>query len=163
MSEESKLTGLDFSQGVPLADIAEGGMLLGHVADEPVLLARSGGEIFAIGAECTRYHGPLAEGLRVGDTIRSPGTTPVSACALARHYARQRSIRSRASGSSNGTGRSLSVTDSRRAQRGRHRPYSRNPSLSSVAVGGAGRGRDAAARRLCRAGYDAKRREREAL
>ena len=69
MSEESKLTGRDFSQGVPLADIAEGGMLFGHVADEPVLLARSGGEMFAIGAECS---GPLAEGLRVGDTIRCP-------------------------------------------------------------------------------------------
>ena len=72
MSEESKLTGRDFSQGVPLADIAEGGMLFGHVADEPVLLPCSGGEIFAIGAECTHYHGPLAEGLRVGDTIRCP-------------------------------------------------------------------------------------------
>jgi apoptosis-inducing factor 3 len=47
-------------------------MLLGHAAGEPVLLARSGREVFAIGAECTHYHGPLAEGLRVGDTIRCP-------------------------------------------------------------------------------------------
>jgi apoptosis-inducing factor 3 len=36
------------------------------------MLARSGGEIFAIGTECTYYHGPLAEGLRVGETIRCP-------------------------------------------------------------------------------------------
>ena len=72
MSEESKREGPDFSQGVPLTDIADGGMLLGHAASEPVLVARSGGEVFAIGAECTHYHGPLAEGLRVGDTIRCP-------------------------------------------------------------------------------------------
>jgi nitrite reductase/ring-hydroxylating ferredoxin subunit len=72
MSEESKPTGPDFSQGVPLANIPEDGVLLGHAAGEPVLVARSGGEVFAIGAECTHYHGPLAEGLRVGDTIRCP-------------------------------------------------------------------------------------------
>jgi nitrite reductase/ring-hydroxylating ferredoxin subunit len=69
MSEKSKLTGPDFSHGVPLADIAEGGMLLGHAAGEPVLL--SGREAFAIGAECTHYHGPL-EGRRIGDTVRCP-------------------------------------------------------------------------------------------
>jgi nitrite reductase/ring-hydroxylating ferredoxin subunit len=57
MSEESKPTGPDFSRWVPLANIPEG---------EPVLVARNGGEVFAIGAECTHYHGPLAEGLRVG-------------------------------------------------------------------------------------------------
>jgi apoptosis-inducing factor 3 len=72
MSEESQPTGPDFSQGVPLAGIPEDGILLGHAAGEPVLVARSGGEVFAIGAECTHYHGPLAEGLRVGDTIRCP-------------------------------------------------------------------------------------------
>lgn len=37
-----------------------------------MLVARSAGEVFAIGAECTHYHGPLPEGLRVGDTIRCP-------------------------------------------------------------------------------------------
>ena len=72
MSEQPELPGPDFSQGVPLADIAEGSLLLGHAAGEAVLLARSGGEVLAIGAECTHYHGPLAEGLRVGDAIRCP-------------------------------------------------------------------------------------------
>jgi NADPH-dependent 2,4-dienoyl-CoA reductase/sulfur reductase-like enzyme/nitrite reductase/ring-hydroxylating ferredoxin subunit len=72
MSENKTLDGAEFSKGIPLADIPDGGMLLGHVADEPVVLARRGGEVFAVGAECTHYHGPLAEGLLVGDTVRCP-------------------------------------------------------------------------------------------
>jgi NADPH-dependent 2,4-dienoyl-CoA reductase/sulfur reductase-like enzyme/nitrite reductase/ring-hydroxylating ferredoxin subunit len=62
----------DFTAGVPLEDIPEGGVLLGLVGDEAVILVRSGDEIFAVGADCTHYHGPLAEGLVVGDTIRCP-------------------------------------------------------------------------------------------
>jgi apoptosis-inducing factor 3 len=73
MSEENKkLAGPDFSNGVPITDLAEGGMILGHAAGEAVLLARSGGSLFAIGAECTHYHGPLAEGALVGDSVRCP-------------------------------------------------------------------------------------------
>ena len=73
MSEEHKeLAGPDFTNGIPGADLAEGGMVLGQVAGEAVLLARSGGELFAIGAECTHYHGPLAEGVLVADTVRCP-------------------------------------------------------------------------------------------
>src|SRR5437588_9551502 len=73
MSEqEKKLDGPDFAQGVALADIAEGGMILGHAAGEAVLLARRGAQLFAIGAECTHYHGPLAEGVLDDDTVRCP-------------------------------------------------------------------------------------------
>jgi nitrite reductase/ring-hydroxylating ferredoxin subunit len=73
MSEhEKKLDGPDFAQGVALADVAESGMMLGHVAGDAVLLARRGHELFAIGAECTHYHGPLAEGFLVEDTVRCP-------------------------------------------------------------------------------------------
>src|SRR6266849_7202550 len=73
MSEqENKLDGPDFAQGVQLADLVEGSMILGHVAGESVVLARAGGALFAIGAECTHYHGPLAEGMLVADTVRCP-------------------------------------------------------------------------------------------
>jgi NADPH-dependent 2,4-dienoyl-CoA reductase/sulfur reductase-like enzyme/nitrite reductase/ring-hydroxylating ferredoxin subunit len=72
MADEPKLSGPDLAQGVPAADLADGGMLLGHAAGEAVLLARRGHELFAIGAECTHYHGPLAEGVLVADTVRCP-------------------------------------------------------------------------------------------
>ena len=65
-------TGPDLTSGVSIDTLADGASLAGHVGDEPVLLARAGGEFFAIGASCTHYHGPLAEGLVVDDTVRCP-------------------------------------------------------------------------------------------
>jgi NADPH-dependent 2,4-dienoyl-CoA reductase/sulfur reductase-like enzyme/nitrite reductase/ring-hydroxylating ferredoxin subunit len=62
----------DFTQGVPFSSLKDGGTLLGRVNDDEVVLVRSGEELFAIGAHCTHYHGPLAEGLVVGDTVRCP-------------------------------------------------------------------------------------------
>jgi nitrite reductase/ring-hydroxylating ferredoxin subunit/thioredoxin reductase len=73
MSDEAtKLSGPDFADGVALAAIADGAMLLGHAQGEPVLLARRGGEVFAIGATCTHYGAPLEQGLLVDDTVRCP-------------------------------------------------------------------------------------------
>ena len=44
MSEENtKPTGPDFAKGIPTADLADGGMILGQVAGEAVLLAHAGG------------------------------------------------------------------------------------------------------------------------
>jgi NADPH-dependent 2,4-dienoyl-CoA reductase/sulfur reductase-like enzyme/nitrite reductase/ring-hydroxylating ferredoxin subunit len=71
MSDDSKPTGPDLTQGVSLADFSES-KLLGHVGEEQVLLVQLGGEILAIDAHCSHYHGPLAEGLVVDDTIRCP-------------------------------------------------------------------------------------------
>jgi len=64
--------GPDLSSGVAVESVHDGGMLQGHVGQESVLLARRGKDFFAIGATCTHYGGPLAEGLVVGDTVRCP-------------------------------------------------------------------------------------------
>jgi NADPH-dependent 2,4-dienoyl-CoA reductase/sulfur reductase-like enzyme/nitrite reductase/ring-hydroxylating ferredoxin subunit len=69
--EQAPPAGPDLAQGVALSDFS-GETLLGHVGDHHVLLVRSGPEIFAIDAHCSHYHGPLAEGLVVGDSIRCP-------------------------------------------------------------------------------------------
>jgi NADPH-dependent 2,4-dienoyl-CoA reductase/sulfur reductase-like enzyme/nitrite reductase/ring-hydroxylating ferredoxin subunit len=70
--EQAKPSGPDLGEGVAIDEIADGGMLVGHVGDEAVLLVRRGAEIFAVGAYCTHYHGPLVDGLVVGDTVRCP-------------------------------------------------------------------------------------------
>ena len=64
-------SGPDLAQGVSLSEFT-GETLLGHVGDQDVLLVRAGPEIFAIDAHCSHYHGPLADGLVVGDSIRCP-------------------------------------------------------------------------------------------
>jgi NADPH-dependent 2,4-dienoyl-CoA reductase/sulfur reductase-like enzyme/nitrite reductase/ring-hydroxylating ferredoxin subunit len=73
MTEETpQPSGPDFAQGLALAQLSDGAMLLGHVGEQPVLLARRGREVFAIDAICTHYGAPLAEGLLVEDTVRCP-------------------------------------------------------------------------------------------
>lgn len=70
--DQSKASGPDLAQGISLALLADGGRLAGHVGDEDVLLVRRGSTVFAVGAHCTHYHGSLAEGLVVDDTVRCP-------------------------------------------------------------------------------------------
>jgi 3-phenylpropionate/trans-cinnamate dioxygenase ferredoxin reductase subunit len=72
MSEAKERAALDLSKGVAASALADGGMILGRVGDDDVMLARSGTELFAIRAQCSHYRGPLAEGLVVGDTVRCP-------------------------------------------------------------------------------------------
>lgn len=62
----------DFTKGFPIDDLQNGGMIQGRVGDEDVILARQADEFFAVGAGCTHYHGPLADGLIVGDELRCP-------------------------------------------------------------------------------------------
>ena len=72
MSEPEDRAKPDFGNGIALATIADGSSVLGRVGDDDVLIARVGTEVFAVGANCTHYHGPLADGLVVGDTVRCP-------------------------------------------------------------------------------------------
>jgi len=69
---QSEATGPDLTLGLAIDTLADGKLLAGHVGDEAVLLARRGNEFFAVGATCTHYGGPLAEGLMVDDTVRCP-------------------------------------------------------------------------------------------
>jgi len=73
MSGESETDqGPDLTLGVPIAEFPASGLLKGHVGDDAVLVARSGGEFFAVGASCTHYHGPLAEGVLDRDIVHCP-------------------------------------------------------------------------------------------
>ncbi|MGH8099801.1 MAG: Rieske 2Fe-2S domain-containing protein, partial [Chthoniobacterales bacterium] len=73
MPESSnELEGPDFEKGLEIDKLADGQMLLGHAFGEPILMARCGKELFAIGAKCTHYGGPLAKGLMVDCTVRCP-------------------------------------------------------------------------------------------
>jgi apoptosis-inducing factor 3 len=71
-SQESKLSGPDLRAGISLQELTEGKPLLGHADGAPVLMTRVGDEVYAVGASCTHYGGPLAEGLVDGDTVRCP-------------------------------------------------------------------------------------------
>jgi apoptosis-inducing factor 3 len=69
---QSETAGPDFTLGVATDELVDGKMLAGHVGEDAVLIARRGNEFFAIGATCSHYGGPLAEGLMVDDTVRCP-------------------------------------------------------------------------------------------
>jgi NADPH-dependent 2,4-dienoyl-CoA reductase/sulfur reductase-like enzyme/nitrite reductase/ring-hydroxylating ferredoxin subunit len=72
MVATTELSGPDLERGVSAESLPDGGTLLGHAEGEAVLLVRRGQELFALGASCTHYGGPLAEGTVVGDSIRCP-------------------------------------------------------------------------------------------
>ena len=58
MSDAGQSSNPDLKSGIPEADLADGAILVGHVGEDAVLLARRGNEVFAIGATCTHYGGP---------------------------------------------------------------------------------------------------------
>src|SRR5687767_8400234 len=71
-NSESTLAGPDLAIGVPLESVPDGSMVAGHAHGEAVLLARSSDELFAVGALCSHYGAPLADGLLVDGTVRCP-------------------------------------------------------------------------------------------
>jgi len=71
-TDKPNLSGPDLVTGIPAGELSDGGKILGHAHGEEVLLLRTGDDIFAISPHCTHYHGPLADGLVVGRTVRCP-------------------------------------------------------------------------------------------
>jgi apoptosis-inducing factor 3 len=63
---------LDLRLGLPVRNLQDGKPVLGHRDGEDVIVTRKGDEFFAVSAFCTHYHGPLADGLVVNDTVRCP-------------------------------------------------------------------------------------------
>jgi NADPH-dependent 2,4-dienoyl-CoA reductase/sulfur reductase-like enzyme/nitrite reductase/ring-hydroxylating ferredoxin subunit len=72
MSDAPSTTGPDLTAGIAASELADGQMLVGHVGEENVLLARRGQEIFAIGANCSHYNGPLGDGILTDEAVRCP-------------------------------------------------------------------------------------------
>jgi NADPH-dependent 2,4-dienoyl-CoA reductase/sulfur reductase-like enzyme/nitrite reductase/ring-hydroxylating ferredoxin subunit len=71
-SDATSENGPDLTQGIAIESFGDSGLQAGHVGDDAVIVARVGDEFFAVDAACTHYHGPLAEGMIVGDTVRCP-------------------------------------------------------------------------------------------
>ena len=150
MAEESReLEGPDFEKGCQIDSVPDEGMLLGHAFGEAILVARQRPELFAIGATCTHYGGPLAKGLMVNCTVRCPW-----------HHARFDLRTGEAIGAP-----ALSDTSCWKVEkRGDHffvtgkadKKPARKPkaSPSSVVIIGAGAAGNAAAEMLRREGYD---------
>jgi NADPH-dependent 2,4-dienoyl-CoA reductase/sulfur reductase-like enzyme/nitrite reductase/ring-hydroxylating ferredoxin subunit len=69
--EQAQPSGPDLTQGVDPGAFKDD-KLVGHVGDDEILLVREGSEIFAIGAHCSHYHGPLVDGLVADGAVRCP-------------------------------------------------------------------------------------------
>ena len=71
--ERAALSGPDLAlDGMLASDIPDGGMVLGHAGGEAAMMVRRGTEVFALGATCAHYGGPLAEGVFDGERVVLP-------------------------------------------------------------------------------------------
>ncbi len=71
-ADDGELKGPDLEAGVAVEELRDGEPLLGHAGGEAVMMVRRGDEVLAIGATCTHYGGPLAEGLVTGERVYCP-------------------------------------------------------------------------------------------
>jgi NADPH-dependent 2,4-dienoyl-CoA reductase/sulfur reductase-like enzyme/nitrite reductase/ring-hydroxylating ferredoxin subunit len=72
VGEQAQVSGPDFTQGIALGDLPDPGTIAGRVGDDPVLLSRIAGELYAVGGACTHYGGALADGIDGSATVRCP-------------------------------------------------------------------------------------------
>ena len=72
MAHATPLTGPDLTVGLAMSDLTENVPFLGHAQGEAIVLIRTGADVHALGATCSHYGGPLAQGLVVGETLRCP-------------------------------------------------------------------------------------------
>jgi NADPH-dependent 2,4-dienoyl-CoA reductase/sulfur reductase-like enzyme/nitrite reductase/ring-hydroxylating ferredoxin subunit len=72
MIDRKQLEGPDLTLGTARSELSDGEKLLGYVGEDVVLLVRCGDAFFAVGSECTHYHGPLAGGIVADGAIRCP-------------------------------------------------------------------------------------------
>jgi len=149
MEEAAKL---DLKAGFPLDNLKDGGMILGDADGEDVLVVRRGDELFAVGAFCTHYHGPLSGGLVVGETVRCPWH---HACFSLRtgEALRAPALDSVSSWRVETVGDKAYVREKSAEERSKRKPISPKTPASVVIVGGGAAGL-AAADMLRREGYD---------
>jgi apoptosis-inducing factor 3 len=149
MGGDIKLSGPDLEHGIASTEVRAGATLLGHAHGEPVLVVRVGDRVLAVGATCTHYSGPLAEGRVVDGTIRCPlhhacfdltTGAPLRAPALAPLPCYE----------VDDSGGRIRVG----ARRGEPVTIRRQSSLRTIAVVGAGAAGESAAETLRREGYD---------
>jgi nitrite reductase/ring-hydroxylating ferredoxin subunit/uncharacterized membrane protein len=62
----------DYVPAIALSELAENQPKRVDVKGQPVMLVRRGDKVFALGAVCSHYGGPLDKGELVGDTIKCP-------------------------------------------------------------------------------------------
>ena len=155
MSDDRQTSnGPDLTAGSPAISLADGVPLRGHVQGEPVMLVRRGADAFAIGATCSHYGGPLAEGLVVGDTVRCPWhhacfslRTGEALCAPALNPVASYEVVQR-TGQVFVTGKRATPDSVRR------RPRRGTAAPPSVAIVGAGAGGNSAAEELRHLGFE---------
>src|SRR5262245_33177164 len=71
-TQNTELKGPDLTEGIELSELGEGKPMLAHARGEALVVVRRKDQVFVMGASCTHYGGPLAEGLVVDGTIRCP-------------------------------------------------------------------------------------------
>jgi len=72
MGGETQLSGPDLKEGIAEGELRDGVPLLGHADGEAVVLVKVGERVHAVGATCSHYGGPLAEGIVADGAIHCP-------------------------------------------------------------------------------------------